>query len=219
MLYPGVCRVYQNLEAPPWAPKKPGSPPDELESRVAELVRSSERLQTILEHAPVMIDSFDQQGRCVLWNRECEKTLGWSRQEIDDSADPLSLFYPDEAERDRVLQTIGRADGRFREYRVQAKDGSTRIQLWADFSLPTGEMISVGHDVTEQRRLEEQLRQSQKLEAIGRLSGGMAHDFNNLLTVVLGNMELIAAALPAEEDRAARAGGRDPAARRSAAPG
>ena len=177
------------------------SAPDGLEARVAQLERGAERLQTILEHAPMMIDSFDEDGRCVLWNRECEKTLGWTQREIAAAGDPLSLFYPDEQVRDRVLETIGRADGRFREYRVQAKDGSTRVQMWADFRLPTGELISVGHDITEQRALEDRLRQAQKLEAIGRLSGGMAHDFNNLLTVVLGNMELISAALPAEERR------------------
>ncbi len=181
--------------------EEPGLPPSELQARVEELVRNADRLRTILEHAPVMIDSFDEHGRCVLWNRECEKTLGWSQQEIADCADPLSLFYPDETTRNRVLQTIGQADGRFREYRVQAKDGSSRVQMWADFALPTGELISVGHDITEQRVLEERLRQSHKLEAVGRLSGGMAHDFNNLLTVVLGNMELIVAGLPADAAR------------------
>ena len=195
--------------------QRPG--PDEPQARVDELVRSAERLRTILEHAPLMIDSFDEQGRCVLWNRECERTLGWTYQEIADSADPLSLFYPDENVRNRVLQTIGRADGAFREYRVQARDGSRRVQMWADFRLPTGELISVGHDITEQRALEEQLRQSQKLEAIGRLSGGIAHDFNNLLTVVLGNMELVAAALPQEDERLhALAGEVQAAARRGA---
>ena len=174
---------------------------EELEARVAELRRSAERLQTILEHAPMMIDSFDERGRCVLWNRAAEEILGWSRQELEGSEDPLSLFYPDQAERERVVEAIARGDGKFREYRVRARDGSTRIQEWADFSLPTGEMIAVGLDVTEQRQLEERLRRAQKLEAIGRLSGGMAHDFNNLLTIILGNMELIAAALPPDAER------------------
>src|SRR5205823_9798879 len=55
---------------------------------------------------------------------------------------------------------------------------------------------TIAEDVTERRALEEQLRQSQKLEAIGQLTGGIAHDFNNLLTIILANAQLLSKAIP-----------------------
>lgn len=163
----------------------------ELRARVAELEQSEERFRTICENAPVMIDSFDTEGRCLLWNRECIDRLGYTKEDLNASGDPLALTYPEPEARARVLESIRRADGTFREYRVRAKDGSERIQEWADFRLPNGALISVGRDVTEQRTVEQQLRHAQKLDAIGQLTGGIAHDFNNLLTVVLSNSELL----------------------------
>ena len=161
------------------------------------LRESEERFRTLCENAPVMIDQFDEQGKCVLWNRECERRLGWTQAEIASHDDPLSMAYPDPRDRDRVLESIRRADGEFREYRVCAKSGEFRAQLWADFRLPSGALISVGHDITElreaeasQRKLEEQMWQTQKLESLGVLAGGIAHDFNNLLVGVLANADL-----------------------------
>jgi len=158
---------------------------------VMHLRQSEERFRTICENAPIMIDQFSADGQCLLWNQECVKQLGYTFEEIAACDDPLALCYPDVQERQRVLEAIRRADGTFREYRVRAKDGSIRVQMWADFILPNGQPISVGHDVTSQRAVEDQLRQAQKMETLGQLTGGMAHDFNNLLTVILANAELL----------------------------
>lgn len=178
--------------------------------RTEDALRTSEeRFRTICEHAPVMIDSFDEQGRCTLWNRECVRVLGYTEDEIRACDDPLSLFYPNENTRASALADIQRADGTFNEYNVRTKAGAIRIQLWANFRLPDGGLISVGHDVTdirqgaalkkaneelersqmELRKSQARLLQTEKLASLGKMSAGIAHEINNPLQVVKGYAE------------------------------
>ncbi len=144
----------------------------------------------------------DPSGHVVSWNAGAERVKGYAAREI--LGKHLSIFYePADVKDGRPQRTLAAAatTGRAEDegWRVR-KDGST---FWANVVLApvhdaAGVLLGfakVTHDLTERRHLEEQLHQSQKMEAIGILAGGLAHDFNNLLSIVLSYSELLAADL------------------------
>jgi len=133
-----------------------------LEQEINEKAESEEKFRTIYENAPVMIDAFDEAGKCLLWNKECEKQLGWSKEELDNSGDSLSLIYPDKKEKEQVLKWIKDADGTFHENIAITKDGFTKIQLWANYRLAPDFCLCVGYDITDRKKSENELKESKE---------------------------------------------------------
>ncbi|MEZ4862622.1 MAG: PAS domain S-box protein [Caldilineaceae bacterium] len=175
------------------------------------LIESHNLLHAVVEGTADIIFAKDRQGHYLMMNSAGARALGRTVADILGKDD--REIFPLEAarsimERDRRVMALGEAQT-FEE--VENSPIGTRTYLttkgvYRDIYGTVNGIVGITRDITALKHLEEQFRQAQKMEAVGRLAGGVAHDFNNLLTVINGYSQLIFKRLPPDDPNRKRLG-------------
>ena len=175
--------------------------------RAAEAVRESElRYRRLFDQSRDIVSISDRDGKLIDVNRAGLELLGYEHKEQVLEMDIGRGVWGDpKARREVFRQAKARGYAEFEALFSTLDKGDRRVsgnmvEMRDDLGRPEG-FLTIVRDVTDQRQVEDQLRQSQKMEAIGRLAGGIAHDFNNLLTAITGYCDLLLDEAPNEEIR------------------
>jgi PAS domain S-box-containing protein len=169
------------------------------------LSQEIEERRRIFETSQDLILVTDTAGNFMQVSPSSKTILGYEAEEmIGHSA--IDFIHPDDLDSTRQEMRSARSGRHIRNFetRYMHKDGQVVTLSWMGvWSEPVRRHFFVGRDLTEKRAAEAQLRQAQKMEAVGQLTGGIAHDFNNILTVITGTIEILADAVADRPELAA----------------
>jgi PAS domain S-box-containing protein len=191
--------------------------------RAEETLREArQRIDALLAASPLAIFTLDAEGTVGDWSDAAARIFGWSREEV---AGRLLPIVPGEQRAEFLELLAAVRSGRILagvEIRRRRRDGSmVDVSLSAAPMRDAGGQVSgvlaMAADITERKLLEQQFQQAQKMEAVGRLAGGVAHDFNNLLTAIQFNCETLLDDLTLDDPHRGEVQGTLEAAQRAAA--
>jgi len=160
-----------------------------LSALVEERTRAEERYRDLFENASDMVFTSSLDGTILSWNAEAERLTGFRKQEAIGS--PIGSILPQIGD----ISNLARRDLSFTRRNGEPAAIEIATRVIREDGVAIGYQL-IGRDVYEWRRMQLQLQQAAKMEAIGQLAGGIAHDFNNLLTVITSASEMVRADLP-----------------------
>jgi PAS domain S-box-containing protein len=160
-----------------------------------ELRRQKEILQKIFEHIPVMIAFIGKQWQIELANPECERSLGWTLEEIrEHNVDVFAEAYPDPQYRRMVMDFVSAATGEWKDVKVRTRYGRVMDVAVAVVPVSDSTSIAIGRDITGRKQTEEALREAQvnlaritRVMAMGELAAAIAHEVNQPLAAIVTN--------------------------------
>lgn len=164
-----------------------------------KLINQERFNKDLIETAPVIIITLDEPDSILEFNKYAERLTGYRKQDVVGKS-WVNLFTPEQNKKrtSNILKRIFNGNNVYNglSASILTREGKKHIISWhnelvTDPVSKKKTILAVGIDVTKNKKLENRLRHSQKMEAVGKLAGGIAHDFNNLLTIIRGYTELL----------------------------
>ena len=173
---------------------------DITERKQAEkaLRQEEEKFRVLVEESPLGISFIGEDAKYKYINPKFIEIFRYTLEDIPSGKEWFKKAYPNSEYRDQVISTwikdlkdskVG--ESRPRIFEVTCKNGEEKIIHFKPVTMATGDQFVIYEDITNRQRLEDQLRQSQKAQAIGTLAGGIAHDFNNILSPIILYAEMV----------------------------